>query len=79
MCGKPDSTETRGLTAAENMKRTDSNAPDGNYTGPLIIQKRIGTTNYEVSVYFNMASKESLEDKILRLALKETLNLKANT
>ena len=35
--------------------------------------KRIGSTLYEVNVYFNEAAKESLDDKIFRLILNETL------
>jgi|GEM_PF-1689543 len=35
--------------------------------------KRIGSTLYEVNVYFNEAAKESLEDKIFRLISNETL------
>ena len=33
--------------------------------------KRIGSTNYEVSVYFSQTSKETIEDKLLRLMMRE--------
>lgn len=36
--------------------------------------KRIGSTNYEVRVYFNQDAKETIDDKILRL-MKTDLNL----
>jgi hypothetical protein len=36
--------------------------------------KRIGSTLYEVNVYFAEAGKESLEDKIFRLVSSDSLN-----
>jgi len=38
------------------------------------IRKQISSTTYEVSVYFNQASRETMDDKILRLARGEALN-----
>jgi hypothetical protein len=35
--------------------------------------KRIGNTNYEVSVHFSDTSRESLEDKIMRLIRNDAL------
>jgi len=37
-----------------------------------ILRKRIGTTVYEVSVHFNMDSKETMNDKIIRLVQNDT-------
>ena len=37
-------------------------------TGSAMIQKKIGNTIYNVTIHFNSNSKESIEDKILRLA-----------
>jgi hypothetical protein len=71
-------TGTGGLTVAGNTKRMEADESRDNFTGPLVIRKRIGTTNYEVSAYFSRTSKESLEDKILRLALNDALNGGAN-
>ena len=34
---------------------------------PVKLRKRIGSTTYVVSVHFSKTSKETLEDKILRL------------
>jgi hypothetical protein len=31
------------------------------------MQKRIGSTTYEVAVHFSQTSKETLDDKIMRL------------
>ena len=42
---------------------------------PLKFPKRIGSTNYEVSVYFSNTSKETMEDKILRLIEREAKNV----
>ena len=40
---------------------------------PLKISKRIGSTVYEVRVYFNQDAKETVNDKILRLIKNDTL------
>jgi len=47
--------------------RENINAQSGRFT------KRIGSTLYEVNVYFCEAGKESLEDKIFRLAENDPL------
>jgi hypothetical protein len=45
----------------------------GLMTKPFKIRKRIGYTAYEVEVYFNPASRETLDDKILRLVRGEAM------
>ena len=35
--------------------------------GRLLIQKKIGSTNYRVRARFSKTSKETMEDKILRI------------
>ena len=40
-------------------------------TAPLNLRKRIGSTTYIVSVHFSDKSKETLEDKIIRLIESE--------
>ena len=42
------------------------------------MQKRIGNTNYILSVRFSETSKETLEDKIFRLIERETKTLPLN-
>jgi hypothetical protein len=42
-------------------------------TKPFKIRKRIGYTAYEVEVYFNPTSRETLGDKILRLVRGEAM------
>ena len=46
-----------------------------NAAKPLKLLKRIGSTNYEVSVFFSNTSKETMEDKILRLIEREARNV----
>ena len=46
-----------------------------NVAKPLKLLKRIGSTNYEVSVFFSNTSKETMEDKILRLIEREARNV----
>jgi hypothetical protein len=55
--------ETKGMTQSEDTK-----------AGAFNIRKRIGSTTYDVEVYFNPSSIETLGDKILRLARGEVLN-----
>jgi len=38
---------------------------------PVKLRKRIGSTTFIVSVHFSNASKESVEDKVLRLIKRE--------
>ena len=45
---------------------------------PINIQKRIGSTVYVVNAYLNQNTKETMNDKILRL-IKNDLNLAVNT
>jgi hypothetical protein len=48
-------------TLNQNTSVTRENAT------PMTFRKRIGSTNYIVSVYFSETSKETFEDKVLRL------------
>jgi hypothetical protein len=41
---------------------------------PLCLTKRIGSTTYKVSVHFSKTSKETIDDKIIRLIERETQN-----
>jgi hypothetical protein len=42
---------------------------------PINLQKRIGSTLYEVSVRFSATSEETIQDKILRLIEREVQNV----
>ena len=41
---------------------------------PHVLLKRIGSTTYRVAVHFSADSKETLENKILRLIEREARN-----
>jgi len=38
---------------------------------PVMLRERIGSTTYEVSVHFSKTSKETMQDKLLRLIEQE--------
>jgi hypothetical protein len=61
-----DSTEASSETK-DTTQGKDANAPAFN------IRKRIGYTTYEVEARFNPASRETLDDKILRLVRREAM------
>jgi hypothetical protein len=44
------------------------------YAEPMNLTKRIGSTTYLVSVHFNKESKETVQDKIIRLIENEVRN-----
>lgn len=50
------------LTADKTVERTDK---------PLRIIKRIGSTTYKVSVHFSRTSRETMDDKLIRLIEKD--------
>jgi hypothetical protein len=41
---------------------------------PLTLRKRVGSTTYVVSVRFSRTSRETLQDKLLRLIEREVRN-----
>ncbi|MDR1581127.1 MAG: transposon-encoded TnpW family protein [Synergistaceae bacterium] len=59
--------ETAAIEADEGMGNNDA------MTKPFKIRKRIGYTTYEVEARFNPASRETLDDKILRLVRGEAM------
>jgi hypothetical protein len=52
--------------------------PKAGQAKPHKLLKRIGSTSYEVSIHFSQTSKETVEDKILRLIRREAENLPLN-
>jgi len=40
---------------------------------PLKLRERIGSTTFEVTVHFSNTSRETLEDKLLRLIEREVM------
>ena len=53
--------------STEVTHQTVARTHEANHVEPLKISKRIGSTVYEVRVYFNQDTKEAFNDKILRL------------
>lgn len=55
------------------MCKTDAKIGAEKYgsTEPMKMMRRIGSMTYEVSVHFSRTSKETIEDKILRLIERE--------
>ncbi len=45
---------------------------------PFVLQRRIGSTTYRVNAYFNPATRETMNDKVLRL-LQSELNRTSDT
>ena len=45
--------------------------PQQNY---YYINRRIGSTNYKVKVYFSDTERESMEEKILRMVKNDAMN-----
>ena len=42
----------------------------------LVLRKRIGSTDYRIAVHFSQTSRETMNDKILRLIRNEAANWK---
>ena len=59
-------------TETEPTRQTDSNALPGR-----VITRRIGNTTYKVNVHFSRTSRETMNDKILRLIRNEAANGKS--
>ena len=61
------------------MKRTietNTAGKQGNALAePVRITKRVGSTTFKVAVHFSRTSKETLEDKLLRLIKREVGNI----
>jgi hypothetical protein len=65
--------ETKGVTGTIESGGVSETVPPDAQTEPLKIRKRIGYTTYEVEARFNPASRETLDDKILRLVRGEAM------
>jgi hypothetical protein len=64
--------EQRGKTAAS---RTDAGTLSSDVPAePFNMRRRISSTTYEVTAYFNPESKETMDDKILRLVRIDTIS-----
>ena len=55
------------------VKNTDStkDGQEHRHAGPFTMRRTIRSTTYEVAVYFSQTSRETLNDKMLRLIRNE--------
>ena len=56
------------------MRNAKSVAVKREVAEPVTLLKRIGSTTYKVSVRFSETSKETMEDKLLRMIEREVCN-----
>ena len=56
-----------------DRKETSAKRGENPAADPPQFTKRIGSTTYKVSVHFSRTSKETMNDKILRLIKRETV------
>ena len=63
---------TETLADVENSDVAKEGQEHG-HTGPFTMRRTIGSTAYEVAVYFSQTSHETLTDKVLRLIRNEVL------
>jgi hypothetical protein len=68
-------TETDGIIKIGDTAETTASetAASGAVTEPFKIRKRIGYTTYDVEAHFSPNSRETLDEKILRLIRNEAL------
>ena len=59
------------------LKCADGSTAHNSADQPLNVRKRIGSTVYEVNVYFNSDAKETMNDKTMRLIRNEVQTGKA--
>jgi ribosomal protein S7 len=59
------------------LKQTITPAVPETQPQPMLITKRIGSTTYHVTVHFSRTSRETIDDKIIRLIRNETASGKA--
>jgi hypothetical protein len=64
------------MTHLEQSKETIQGTEATGESGPLKMRKRIHSTTYDLYVYFSKTSRETLKDKIVRLARNEILSQK---
>ncbi len=62
-------TEVLGDTHTKNNIDLNPNTPS------MTMEKRIGSTVYEIGVYFDQTGKETMEDKLLRLIMSGAVEL----
>jgi hypothetical protein len=65
------------MTTTTNAVKTASAAPSVRNTErkPIMLKRRIGSTDYIIAVRYSQSGKEDLQDKILRLIESEVRKL----
>jgi hypothetical protein len=63
---RPDETSAAGTEASWRGGNTRN--------GSFNMRRKISSTTYEVEVYFNPASRETMDEKILRLVRRDAMN-----
>jgi len=59
----------------QTQEKSAARTQSGNaHAEPINLTKRIGSTTYVVAVHFSQTSKETLEDKLIRLMEREVEN-----
>lgn len=61
-----------------DMERTSKAAPATEATPPTMVRK-IGKTTYKVCIHFSETSRETMDDKVLRLIKNDIRNGAFNT
>jgi len=59
------------MTTTTTAARTASAAIPFNERESLMLKKRVGSTDFIITVRFNQSAKETIEDKILKLIESE--------
>jgi len=59
------------------LQQTIAPAAPDTHAQSMLMTKRIGSTTYRVTVHFSQTSRETLDDKIIRLIRNETASGKA--
>jgi len=68
----------KGAIRMQTAIKGNAENPVARQAQPHKLLKRIGSTTYEVSVHFSQTSKETAQDKILRLITREAKTIPAN-
>ena len=66
---KSITTEDKDIASVMTPASDTASQPDK----PVIMLKRIGSTTYTVAVHFSETSKETMDDKIVRLIKREAV------
>jgi hypothetical protein len=63
------------MTTTTTLVKSESAAKTLKQAEPLMLKKRIGSTEYLIAVRYSQTGKETLEDKILKLIESEVTRI----